>query len=245
MADQEVEHRAIPETNSPTLGNGRYRLATKLGEGGMAVVYRAWDTRDCEWRAIKVLLPEYAQRAKLRIRFANEAQTMLKLNHRHLVTVYDVGMNEALPFIVMEIADGGCVIDWVDAHGPMPSKMAVDVMMQVCKGVGAAHAMGVVHRDIKPHNILITRRGVCRVTDFGIAQIEDAGGMTKTGSVMGTLGYMAPEQRTDAKNVDVRADVYGLGATLYKLVARSPICSLPSTTPTYSMASPRHSFLSS
>ncbi len=226
MEEQEVGHRAIPANDSPTLGNGRYRLATKLGEGGMASVYRAWDTQDKEWRAIKVLLPEFARRAKLRIRFANEAQTMLRLDHRHLVSVFDVGMDAELPYIVMEIADGGCVIDWVDRYGPMPARMAVDIMMQVCKGLGAAHAIGIVHRDVKPHNILITRRGVCRVTDFGIAQIDDAGGMTKTGSVMGTLGYMAPEQRTDAKNVDVRADVYGLGATLYKLVTGGAVADL-------------------
>ncbi|NCG22118.1 MAG: protein kinase [Rhodobacterales bacterium] len=192
----------------------------------MAIVYRAWDTQEHAWRAIKVLLPEYAQRATLRIRFANEAQTMLKFDHRHLVTVFDVGMNEAQPFIVMEIAEGGCVIDWVEEYGAMPSRMAVDVVMQVCKGLGAAHAIGVVHRDIKPHNILITRRGVCQITDFGIAQVNDLSGVTKPGSVMGTLGYMAPEQRADAKNVNVRADVYGLGATLYKLLTGGSVADL-------------------
>jgi serine/threonine protein kinase len=193
----------------------------------MASVYRAYDTHTAEWRAVKILLPEYARRRKLRKRFSNEAQTMIKLDHRHIVKVFDVGTTDELPYIVMELASGGCVIDWVDNYGPMPARMAVDIVMQACKGLKAAHEMGVVHRDVKPHNILVNHRGVCRVTDFGIAQIEDAGGgMTKTGSVMGTLGYMAPEQRADAKNVDVRADVYGLGATLYKLVTGGTVADL-------------------
>jgi len=216
----------IPDDDANTLGNGRYRIASKLGEGGMAIVYRGWDTVDEEWRAVKVLMPEYARRAKIRQRFANEAQTMLKLKHRHIITVLDVGTDEPLPYIVMEIAGGGCVIDWVKTHGPMPPRMAVDVVMQSCKALNAAHKIGIVHRDVKPHNILISTRGVCRLTDFGIAQVEDLADLTKTGSVMGTLGYMAPEQRTDAKNIDVRADVYGLGATLYKLLTGGAVADL-------------------
>ena len=227
MSEQELQSWPLPADDAPTLASGRYRLATKLGEGGMAAVYRGWDTHNRTWVAIKVLLPEFARRRKLRKRFANEAETMLKLDHRHIIRVFDVGTDAELPFIVMEIAGGGCVIDWVDAYGPMPARMAIDVVMQACKGLKAAHEMGVVHRDMKPHNILVNHRAVCKVTDFGIAQIDDAGGgMTKTGSVMGTLGYMAPEQRADSKNVDVRADVYGLGATLYKLVTGGTVADL-------------------
>ena len=217
----------IPPEDAPTIGvDGRFRLAVRIGEGGMAVVYRAWDSANDQWVAVKVLLPEYARKRKLRFRFEREATTMLQLEHRHIVKVLAVGTEaERLPFIVMELADGGCVIDWVERYGPMPARMAVDVVMQACKGLKAAHDMGIVHRDVKPHNILITRRGVCRLTDFGIAQLETQG-MTKTGSVMGTLGYMAPEQRTDSKNVDIRADIYGLGATLYKLITGGTVADL-------------------
>lgn len=218
----------VPEAAAPSVGGGRYRLAAKLGEGGMAVVYRAWDTQGNDWVAIKVLLPELARKRKLRQRFENEARTLVGLDHRNIVKVLDVGTDEPLPYIVMELADGGCVIDWVERFGPMPARMAVDIVIAACKGLNAAHEQGIVHRDVKPHNILITRRGVCRLTDFGIAQIDapDGGGMTKTGSVMGTLGYMAPEQRTDAKNVDARADVYALGATLFKLVTNGTVADL-------------------
>ncbi len=215
-----------PQQALPTIGGGRYKLASKLGEGGMAVVYKGWDTKLKVWRAVKVLLPEFSRRKKLRKRFENEALTMAKLQHRNVVGVFDVGTDEALPYIVMELATGGCLIDWVQEHGAMPPRMALDVTMQVCKGIGASHELGVVHRDIKPHNVLITKRGVCKVTDFGIAQTDEGGGMTKTGSVMGTLGYMAPEQRTNAKNVDQRADVYGIGATLYKLVTGGAVADL-------------------
>ncbi|NCG17587.1 MAG: protein kinase [Rhodobacterales bacterium] len=204
---------------------GRYRLISKLGEGGMASVYRAWDTEDNAWRAIKVLLPKFRSRSRLRIRFANEATTMQRITHRNVVQIFDVGVDAPLPFFVMEMARGGCLIDWVDAHGAMPARMAVDVIMQVCKGVSAAHAIGVIHRDIKPHNILMTRRGHCKLTDFGIAQIQDRS-MTKTGNVMGTMGYISPEQRTDAKHVDVRTDVYSIGATLYKLLTAGKVIDL-------------------
>ncbi len=189
-------------------------------------MYRAWDTQTEQWVAVKVLLPEFARRKKLRRRFANEGRTMMQLDHRNIVRIIDVGPDDDLPFIAMEIADGGCVIDWIEAYGPMPPRLAIDVIMQACKGLKAAHAQGIVHRDVKPHNILITRRGRCQLTDFGIAQIDEGNGMTKTGSVMGTLGYMAPEQRTDSKNVDGRADVYGLGASLYKLVTGGTVADL-------------------
>ncbi len=216
----------VPPADAPTLSDGRYRLASKIGEGGMASVYRAWDMELEQWVAVKVLLPEFARRKKLRRRFANEGRTMMQLDHRNIVRITDVGPDDDLPYLAMEIADGGCVIDWIEAYGPMPPRLAIDVIMQACKGLKAAHAQGIVHRDVKPHNILITRRGRCQLTDFGIAQLDEGAGMTKTGSVMGTLGYMAPEQRTDSKNVDGRADVYGLGASLYKLVTGGTVADL-------------------
>ena len=151
--------------------------------------------------------------------------TMASLEHRHIVRVYDVGRAGGSPYIVMELVDGGTLVDWVKQHGPMPPRLAVDAMIQTCEGVSAAHARRIVHRDIKPHNVLITAEGLCRVTDFGIARVEDDNEhLTRTGAVFGTWAYMAPEQRADAKKVDARADVYSLGATLYYLVTgRTPM----------------------
>jgi serine/threonine-protein kinase len=203
---------------APTLSDGRYTLTRRLGEGGMASVFLAWDNKLKVWRAIKVLLQSVVSKKKVRKRFENEAHAMARLEHPHIVRIYDVGSENNVPYMVMELAEGGCVIDWLARYGPMPSRLAVDVVVQICKGIRAAHAAGIVHRDIKPHNVLVNSKGICKVTDFGIAQVMDIDTLTKTGSVMGTWGYMAPEQRTDAKNIDERADVFAIGATLYTLL---------------------------
>jgi hypothetical protein len=144
---------------------------------------------------------------------------MALLEHPNIVRVYDVGSIGDVSYIVMEIVEGGSLVDWLERHGAMPPGLALRAMDQLCHGITAAHARGVIHRDIKPHNILVTLDGTCRVTDFGIARVGDGDvSLTKTGAVMGTWGYMAPEQRSDAKNVDVRADVYAIAATLYTMV---------------------------
>jgi serine/threonine protein kinase len=208
-----------------SIADGRYTLVKPLGVGGMATVFKAFDQRLQVWRAVKVLAPQYSNRPSLRDRFEAEARTMASLEHRHIVRVYDVGRAGGSPYIVMELVDGGTLVDWVKQHGPMPPRLAVDAMIQTCEGVSAAHARRIVHRDIKPHNVLITAEGLCRVTDFGIARVEDDNEhLTRTGAVFGTWAYMAPEQRADAKKVDARADVYSLGATLYYLVTgRTPM----------------------
>jgi eukaryotic-like serine/threonine-protein kinase len=202
-----------------TLASGRYLLSAKLGEGGMATVYRGYDTRLQVWRAVKVLSPEFSQRAGILGRFEAEAQTMALLEHPNIVRVYDVGRDDSHAFIVMELVQGGSLIDWLGEHGAMPSTLAVSVIEEVARAIAYAHQSGVVHRDVKPHNVLIGGDALCRVTDFGIAQVGDADlHLTKTGAVMGTWGFMAPEQRTDAKSVDGRADIYALGATLFTLL---------------------------
>jgi serine/threonine protein kinase len=210
----------VVPSDAPTIGGGRYAIVSKIAEGGMAGVYRAWDHKLRVWRAVKILAHEYAQRDVLRARFESEAKTMARLDHPHVIHVYDVGTRESLPYMVMELAEGGTVNGWIDAYGPMPPRLAVDAVIQVARGLGAAHALGVVHRDVKPHNVLVTSDGLCKVTDFGIARVldQEADGQTRTGATMGTVGYMAPEQRADAKMVDERADIYALGALLFKLV---------------------------
>lgn len=203
----------------PDLADERFELVGVLGEGGMATVYKAIDRSNQTWCAVKVLHPRYVDKPKIRQRFAAEAQAMMRMKHRNVITVTAVRTDVLQPWFAMELAEGGCVVEWLAAHGPMPPKMAVDVVIQVCKGLGAAHRQGVVHRDVKPHNLLVTRRAVCKITDFGIAQIEEDGvNLTRTGSVMGTLGYIAPEQRANAKDVDERSDVYSVGATLFTML---------------------------
>src|SRR5262249_48360366 len=138
----------------------------------------------------------------------------------NVIHVYDVGTREALPYMVMELATGGSLNQWVDTYGSMPARMAGAVVVQAARGLYAAHQLGVVHRDVKPHNVLVSADDQCKVTDFGIARVLQDGenALTRTGAAMGTIGYMAPEQKDDARAVDIRADIYGLGALLYKLV---------------------------
>jgi len=203
------------------LSDGRYILKRVLGVGGMATVFLAWDNRLEVDRAIKVLLPELSQKANIRKRFESEARTMAKLFHPNIVAVHDVGVDADRAYIVMEMLPAGTLMEFVDRNGPMPPRMAVRVTIDLLNALEVAHAQGVVHRDIKPHNLLISGTGTVKVSDFGIAHVADEGkSMTKTGSVMGTWGFMSPEQRSSAKSVDARADIYACGATLYTLLTR-------------------------
>lgn len=208
----------VDPVGRPTLRGGRFALHGKIADGGMASIFRAWDEARGDWCAVKVLLPEFAHRRRLRLRFEAEARAMAAISHPNVVRVYEVGTDTALPYFAMELADAGSLADWVEAHGAMPPRMALRCVFPIAQGLAAAHAVGVIHRDVKPQNVLLDRSGRCLVSDFGIARVEFLDSMTRTGTSMGTVGYMAPEQRTDARAVDVRADVYALGALLYKLL---------------------------
>jgi len=207
-----------PPSGQTLLADGRYILVRKVAEGGTASVHLGYDTWTDQWRAVKTLLPEYAKRPALRHRFECEAATMKSLSHTNIIAVYDAGTDDEKAWMVMEFAEGGSVIDWVEQNGAMPPRMASQVVLQLCEGIVAAHEDGVIHRDIKPQNLLVDREGVCKVTDFGIAQVVQEARMTMTGTVMGTIGYMAPEQHESAKHADERADVYSIAATYYTLV---------------------------
>ncbi len=203
----------------PPLCNGRYRLYQELGSGGAATVYLAFDAMLGVWRAVKLLSPSMAGKAKVRERFLNEARTMARLKHPHIVTVYDVGVDSdgERVYMVMETLEGGSVMDRVKHSGPLPARMASATVQALLAGLGEAHAHGVVHRDVKPHNVLASKEGVPKLIDFGIAQNADRS-LTKTGAVIGTWAYMAPEQRTNAKGVDPRSDIYSAGAVLYAVM---------------------------
>jgi serine/threonine protein kinase len=211
--------RSGPPTDGPRLLGGRYELIEKIAEGGNALVYRAWDRETSEWRAIKMLMPEFAKRSTLVQRFEREGDTMKRLlDHPNICRVFDTGTEGDRVWLAMEYAEGGSVINWVERYGPMPPQMATRVAVALCKGIAYAHGEGVIHRDVKPHNLLVDRDGQCKVTDFGIAQILERTRVTMTGTVMGTIGYIAPEQHESAKHADQRADVYSIAATIYTLV---------------------------
>jgi serine/threonine-protein kinase len=212
--------------SSHHLANGRFQLTRTLGVGGMATVYAVEDVRLGVQRAVKVLNPALSEQLQVRTRFIAEARTMASLEHSNIVRVYDVDLDGESPYIVMELLDGGSLVDWLRDNGPMPPRLAVDVLIEILTALQVAHRGGVIHRDIKPHNVLLTASGDVKVTDFGIArstQPDQDAELTRTGTIMGTWAFMAPEQRTDAKNVDPRADLYATGATLCALVTdRTP-----------------------
>lgn len=202
--------------------HGRYRLGRVLGEGGMATVYLATDTRLEVARAVKILAPAMCRHPVLRTRFENEARTMARLRHPNIMPVHDVGLEGDVPFLVMDFAGGGCLVDRL-AAGALPAGVACDVTAAMLSALHHAHERGVVHRDVKPHNVLLTEDGRPLVSDFGIARSDAIGRLTRTGLAMGTDLYMAPEQQAAAERVDRRADVYSAGVTLYVLATgRSP-----------------------
>ncbi|MCB9686126.1 MAG: protein kinase [Alphaproteobacteria bacterium] len=208
----------------PHLPDSRFVVGELLGEGGMARVHRAWHVERGQWCAVKVL--RQGVKDKARRRFLTEGALMCRLTHRNLLHGWELDDGPP-PFLVMDIAEGGSLKDWVDRYGPMEPRLAVDVAIQICKGVATAHRAKVIHRDIKPHNVLIARKGVCKLTDFGIARVRAADllqeDVTASGDLMGTLGYMAPEQQSDQAQADERTDVYGIGATLYHVLkGRTP-----------------------
>ena len=206
----------------PPIANGRYTLSSPLGQGGMATVYGGFDTMLEVERAVKVLSPALCSNEKVRRRFLAEARAMAKLRHPNIVTIFDVGIEGETPFIVMEKVDGGAVMDWIDRDGPQSDEVAGHIMLGVLAGLQASHDRGIVHRDIKPHNMLLSQDGLVKITDYGIANVaEDERSFTKTGAIMGTLAYMPPEQRQSAKGLGPTADVFAAGASMYAIITGS------------------------
>lgn len=208
-----------------TLQNGRYTLQSVLGAGGMATVYRAWDGMLAVERAVKVLNGPAASSPSIQDRFLDEARTMARLHHPNLVTVHDLGADLGTVFMVMELLGGGSLRGRIVSEGAMAPAEAASLIAQALSGLQAAHDAGVVHRDIKPQNLLLDEHGVVKLTDFGIARAEGlASGHTRTGVMLGTWAYMSPEQRDDPRRVGPATDIYAMGATLYATVtARRPV----------------------
>ncbi|OBH51297.1 hypothetical protein A5686_12360 [Mycobacterium sp. E2479] len=194
---------------------GRYRLIEVIGQGGMGKVYRAHDTVIDRYVAVKVLSPELAAEPGFRERFRREAHTAAQLTEPHIVPIYDTGEVEGKLYLVMPIINGTDVGTLLKREGPMNPQRAVVVIEQVAAALDAAHAAGLVHRDVKPSNALMTSRDFTYLIDFGIAHNLAATRVTKTGAIIGTLAYMAPERFTDGI-ADARADIYSLACMLHE-----------------------------
>jgi eukaryotic-like serine/threonine-protein kinase len=213
----------VPEVAAPgrVLG-GRYRLDEELARGGMASVWIAEDALLSRRVAVKLLLPQLAADDALRTRFRNEAIAAAKLTHPGIVATYDTGDDDGLAYIVMELVQGKTLRRIIDQRGQLPAREAVDITSQVADALEHAHRQGLVHRDIKPANVLVQPDGRVKVTDFGIAKAAGGDDLTRTGTVVGTARYLAPEQ-VNGSPVDGRADVYALGLLLYEmLTGKSP-----------------------
>ncbi|MCJ1678615.1 protein kinase [Streptomyces sp. APSN-46.1] len=210
-----------------SLAGGRYQLRDLLGEGGMASVYLAYDSALDRQVAIKTLHSELGREASFRERFRREAQAVAKLSHTNIVSVFDTGEGELdgalMPYIVMEYVEGkplGSVLQAdITQYGAMPADKALKVTADVLAALETSHEMGLVHRDIKPGNVMMTKRGVVKVMDFGIARAMQSGvtSMTQTGMVVGTPQYLSPEQAL-GRGVDARSDLYSVGIMLFQLL---------------------------
>src|SRR5438876_8876768 len=195
---------------------GRYRVVRKLGTGGMANVYLAEDLELGRRVALKMLDDRHAQDEQFVERFRREAKNAAGLSHPNIVSIYDRGQAEGTYYIAMEYLEGRTLKELLVARGPTPLAVAIDYARQILAAIGFAHRNGIVHRDIKPHNVVVDADGRLKVTDFGIAR-SGASQMTEVGSIIGTAQYLSPEQARGAP-VDQRSDVYSVGIVLYEML---------------------------
>src|SRR5579884_59159 len=201
---------------------GPYEIAAPIGAGGMGEVYRALDTRLGREVAVKILPAEFAQDAKLKIRFEREARAISNLSHPNVCTLYDVGEN----FIVMELLSGESLAQRL-LHDRLPMRKAIDIAAAIADGLASAHARGIIHRDLKPANIFLTTDGQVKILDFGLAKQAQRGDVVEShadtqtsphGAIVGTLGYMSPEQ-VSGRQIDTRSDIFSLGCVLYEMIS--------------------------
>ncbi|MEU7480210.1 Stk1 family PASTA domain-containing Ser/Thr kinase [Lentzea sp. NPDC042327] len=213
--------------STPRLLSNRYELGETLGYGGMSEVHKGRDVRLGRDVAIKVLRADLARDAQFQERFRREAQNSAALNHPAIVAVYDTGETQTeygpLPYIVMEFVDGRTLRDIVKTQGPLSGKRAMEVMADVSAALDFSHRHGIVHRDVKPANVMITKSGAVKVMDFGIARALHDGqaAVTQTAAVIGTAQYLSPEQAR-GESVDARSDVYAAGCVLFELLTGEP-----------------------
>lgn len=201
-----------------------FELLDKLGEGGMGAVFRARDRNLDRLVALKVLSPKLSHNVEFLARFQREVRTAGALNHPNIVTAYGAGEFDGRPYLTMELVDGGSLRDKIRDGRRLPEKEALGYMLAVARALAHAHAAGLVHRDVKPDNILISKDGEVKLTDLGLAKsVQDDERLTATGVALGTPFYMAPEQARGLREIDHRVDLYSLGATFHHILTGKPL----------------------
>lgn len=207
------------ELQDIVLGN-RYNLIEKIGEGGMALVYKAKDQLLNRFVAVKILRPEFTADEEFIKKFKRESLAAASLSHPNVVGIYDVGDQEGIYYIVMEYVNGKTLKEYIKEIGKLNYREALNITNQIANALDHAHKNGVIHRDIKPHNILVTEDKMIKVTDFGIARASNSSTIANTGSVMGSVHYFSPEQARGGYS-DHRTDIYSLGVVLYEMLTGS------------------------
>jgi serine/threonine protein kinase len=199
----------------------RFRIDSLIDYGGMARVYKGTDLTLARTVAIKVLSEDLAKDQSFLLRFRREAQAAAALTHPNIVAVYDTGAEAGLHYIVMEYVEGRSLQEMLDETGTLPTEQAAVLGADVARALAAAHEKGIVHRDVKPGNIMVSNSGLVKVMDFGIAKAATAGALTQVGSILGTVAYLSPEQAR-GEEVDGRSDIYSLGALIYQMLTGRP-----------------------
>jgi serine/threonine protein kinase len=196
---------------------GRYEIIEELGRGGMGKVYKAYDSKIRENVALKLLRPEIGSDEETIERFRNEIKLARRISQRHVCRMFDLGEEGMAVFITMEFVPGENLKSFIRRSGNLTEAKAVGLARQICEGLAEAHRLGVIHRDLKPQNVMIDKEGNARIMDFGIASSVSTRGLTGTGSIIGTPEYMSPEQ-AEGRNVDARSDIYSAGVILFEMV---------------------------
>jgi serine/threonine protein kinase len=196
---------------------GRYEILTVLGTGGMGAVYRAQDRELDREVALKVIRPELARNAAIVDRFKQEIRLSHKVTHRNVVRMYDLSEDLGMRFVTMEMVAGRDLRSVIEEHGKLPADEAVDILQQICNALEAAHSQGILHRDLKPQNVMREGSGRVVVMDFGLARTIEGDGMTQSGALVGTMEYMSPEQAL-GKDLDQRSDIFAVGLIGYEML---------------------------
>ena len=202
---------------SSRLLSGRYELLEKIGDGGMAVVYKGKDKLLNRFIAIKILRPEFTKDATFVENFKRESQAAAGLTHPNIVGVYDVGREGNINYIVMELIEGRTLNDIIEDEAPMDYKKVIDISKQVASALRVAHKNKIIHRDVKPHNIMITNDGIVKLADFGIARAVNDATLSTGSKIVGSVHYFSPEQAR-GNYVDERSDIYSLGIVMYEML---------------------------
>jgi serine/threonine-protein kinase len=210
---------AVPAPAGQTrIGLDRYTITEEIGRGAMGIVYRGVDLTLDRPVALKQLAPALVRDAAVARRFSQEARALARLSHTNIVQVYDLVTAGDQLWIAMELVDGEGLEKYLARQGPIPPRQAIQLGRQMARGLACAHDAGIVHRDFKPANVLLSSTGQVKIMDFGVAKLADSSMATQIGTVLGTPAYMSPEQAA-GRECDTRTDIYALGVTLYKMVS--------------------------